>query len=114
VHLRLVADPALADSLHGVERSITVAAAAEALSVDASTIRRLLTAGELAGHRVGVKRGAVRIYVSSLSAYQTRNRFDAPPPPSTSPRRRVNPAHREALAHLAGLGILDVRKGGVK
>lgn len=110
--LHTAADPALADSLHGIDRSITVAAAADALSVDASTIRRLLVAGELQGHRVGLKRGAVRVYVSSISAYQARNRLDAPAPPSAAPRRRVNPAHREALAHLVSLGILGA--GGVK
>lgn len=113
--LRVAADPADAGALIGIERSITVAMAADVLSVDASTIRKLLKSGDLRGHRVGTRRGGVRVFVASIAAYQQANIIgvEAPKPRAPATRRpAATAAHREALATLVALGCIMPQRGG--
>lgn len=105
-HLRVASDPALAESLHGLERSVRVNTAAAMLDADPSHVRKLLKEGDLEGHRWG-KRG-VRIYVSSIEVYRNRGRISkgsqgvAPKPKPTKP----SAALQEALAFLQEVGVL--------
>lgn len=105
--LRIAADPALAESLHGLERSVRVGTAAAMLDADQSHVRKLLKAGELDGHTLG-KRG-VRIFVSSIEAYRERGRI-ANDNGAREPRRvkTVKPSAelQEALAFLQAAGVL--------
>lgn len=105
--LRIAADPALAESLHGLERSVRVGTAAAMLDADPSHVRKLLKAGELEGHTLG-KRG-VRIFVASIEAYRERGRIAAGQrAPAPRPKRQAPPSaeHLEALAFLQQAGLL--------
>ncbi|MBP2229366.1 excisionase family DNA binding protein [Azospirillum agricola] len=105
--LRIAADPAVCESLYGLDRSVRVATAATLLDADESHIRQLLREGELEGHRLG-KRG-VRISVASIEAYRQRGiiqpatKRSAPKAAKPAP---VTAAHREALAALREMGVL--------
>ncbi len=105
--LRTAMDPASAPTIIGVERSITVAEAAQTMGADESTVRKLVRDEELHGYRLG-KRG-VRVYVSSIRDYQERQRLrgsgDMPKTPPAR-KRTSTPAHQEAVAQLAALGIM--------
>lgn len=107
-HLRVAAIPPLAPSpIPGIERAITVAAAAAEMGADESTVRKLLLDDQLRGYRLG-KRG-VRIYVSSIRDYQERQTLDGKgtkPAPPPRPKAPPTPAHREAVATLESLGII--------
>lgn len=110
--LRLAADPAIADLIdHAKLRpSIPLKAAAAAISVDRSWIRKLLEANELEGHRAGKR--AIRVYVDSLEAYQRRQPIGGNGGKPSLPRRRPKPrpvetaAHREAMACLLQADLL--------
>lgn len=54
---------------------MTVDVAARLLGCDQSTVRVLLNAGQLAGHRVGkgLNPRGIRIHVSSIHGYMSRN-----------------------------------------
>lgn len=104
--LRIAADPALADSIHVIERSVSVRTAAIVLDVDDSTIRKLVKKCELEGHRVGSR--GIRIYERSIAAYRAARAIGgAPAAPSSPPKRQPqSAAHREALATLRQMGIV--------
>ncbi|MFD1627583.1 helix-turn-helix domain-containing protein [Azospirillum griseum] len=106
-HPRVASDPDLAPTI-GIERAVTVGKAALEMGADPATVRRLLKEDELRGYRLG-KRG-VRIYVSSIQAYQERQKLGQKTKSSarSTPivKRVATPAHREAVATLAELGIL--------
>lgn len=55
--------------------SVTVAAAAVLLGCDQSTVRVLLNAGQLGGHRVGkgINPRGIRLHASSIHDYISRN-----------------------------------------
>jgi excisionase family DNA binding protein len=98
----------------GPEDSITVNDAARRLCCDHTTVRALLRAGELSGHRVGKAKtpGGVRVKLWSVIEYEERNAIGGQPPeaandaPARRPRRRdPNPAHGEAMAYLRSIGI---------
>ncbi|WP_081504514.1 helix-turn-helix domain-containing protein [Magnetospirillum molischianum] len=111
-HLRLASDPADTDS-QPLDRSITVKDAAALLGCDDSTVRRLLEAGEFEGHRIGVKKRGVRIYLSSVQMYRERNALAKQPknrssestrsPPHRSPATTAE--HKEAMAFLKSIGV---------
>lgn len=105
--VRVALDPACIPDVIGVERSITVEEAASVMGADVSTVRKLMRAEELRGYRLG-KRG-VRVYVSSIREYQERQGLQgAGKAPKAAPvrKRTPTPAHREAVAQLAALGIM--------
>lgn len=110
--LRAAADPASIDDAE-VDRSVTVKEASVLLGCDESTVRRLLDAEELDGHRVGLKRRGVRVSLSSIQRYRQRNSIsgqkqNSPPADSrkkASCRQSVTAEHKEAMAFLKGLGI---------
>jgi hypothetical protein len=107
VPLRIAADPALAESLHGLERSVRVGTAAAMLDADPSHVRKLLKSGDLEGHTLG-KRG-VRIFVASIEAYRERGRIaTGQRAPVPRPKRQAPPSveHLEALAFLQQAGLL--------
>lgn len=96
------------------EESVTVAEAARRLGCAGSTVRELLDAGQLSGHRVGkfvegkAPRG-VRIHASSIKAYQRRHTIggqarQAPAPPRPAPPRG-SAVLQETLASLRRLGV---------
>lgn len=95
-----------------LNRSITVAEAASLLGCNPSTVRALLNAGQLAGHRVG--KGAnprgIRVHVDSVNDYIARhavgqiadNDNGAPAARRSSPRTAE---HVAAVARLRAWGI---------
>jgi len=96
------------------EESVTVAEAARRLGCATSTVRELLDAGQLSGHRVGkfVKGKAprgVRVHAASIKAYQRRNGVGghasaAPTPPRPS-RSAASAVALETLASLRKMGV---------
>jgi excisionase family DNA binding protein len=94
------------------ERSVTVAAAAEQLGCDSSTVRELLRKGLLSGHRVGKSDApkGVRIKLWSIRAYEERHAFHADlqdrmrGAAPLSVRRPKNTADDEANARLKAIG----------
>lgn len=87
-------------------RSLTIAMAAEVLSVDRSTVRKLLRSGKIEGHRIGKR--ALRVYTDSLDEYRelnaigggSRDRLER-----KAARPRLTAAHYEAEAYLRKLGV---------
>jgi excisionase family DNA binding protein len=104
------------------EESVTVTEAARRLGCDPSTVRELLNAGELTGHRVGKFAGhrqgkaasprGVRVHVAAIRRYKARHTTGGarlePANDATPPRPRVvhNPAGAEAKRRLRALGLL--------
>lgn len=93
------------------ERSITVAAAAERLGCDQTTVRELLRKKLLAGIKVGKtdKPNGVRVKVWSIEAWEERHALGGGEELASGPGRprapsRANPAHEEALAYLKSVG----------
>ena len=110
--LRIAADPSTIDDAQ-VDRSVTVKEAAHLLGCDEGTVRRLLAAGELSGHRVGLKKRGVRIYLSSVRSYREGNRIDRSKRKDEVDHqtkrkhvRTVTAQHKEAIAGLKALGII--------
>lgn len=99
------------NSIDPDERSVTVAAAAERLGCNSTTVRELLRKGLLSGHRVGksnVPKG-VRIKLWSIRAYEERHALngaqDHMPGASAPPARRTkSKADAEADALLKAIG----------
>lgn len=96
------------------DESVTVTEAARRLGCATSTVRELLDAKQLSGHRVGkfvegkAPRG-VRVHAASIKAYQQRNGVGgharqptAPPRPSQSAATAIA---RETLASLRKMGV---------
>lgn len=96
------------------EESVTVAEAARRLGCAGSTVRELLDAGQLSGHRVGkfvagkAPRG-VRVHASSIKAYQLRHTIGgqarytpAPRPPTPAKNSAIL---EETLASLRKMGV---------
>lgn len=95
------------------DRSITVAAAAVLLGCDDSTVRAMIRAKQLRGHKVGKGRrpGGVRVSEASVVAYKRRNAIggEVPEEIDDAPAERLagrNPAHSEAMAYLRRLGAV--------
>lgn len=93
------------------ERSITVAAAAERLGCDHTTIRELLRKELLAGIKVGKtdKPNGVRVKLWSIEAWEERHAIGGSPARETGEKRRrpprqANAAHDEAMARLKAWG----------
>ncbi len=109
--------------------SVTVATAAHDLSCDESTVRALLRAGDLEGHRIGkglcrkksgkkVEPRGVRVFIDSIAAYQRRHATgdpasadageddDAPPTPAPRRRRALTGPQAEAIAFLQRRGVI--------
>jgi len=95
-----------------VRPSARIAAVAALLDEHPSQIRRLVAAGRLEAHRVG-KRG-IRVYLDSVAVFQCDHPVGrtAAAPPAVSPAgpKPVKPAtkaaHRQAMSHLRGLGLV--------
>ncbi len=97
------------------DESVTVAEAARRLGCAGSTVRELLDAGQLSGHRVGkfvagkAPRG-VRVHASSIKAYQRRNGVGGRAREAPAPaRQRQSAASAVALETLASLRKMGVR-----
>ena len=95
-----------------IDQSVTVKMAAMLLGCDESTVRRLLDAEELTGHRIGVKLGGVRVYLSSIVNYRERNAIGGTAGKSRREKAPAKPRHqeqtvehKEAMAYLKGLGL---------
>lgn len=95
------------------ERSITVAAAAERLGCDRSTVYEMLNKELLAGIRVGktAEPKGVRVKMWSIEAWEERHAIggtkgleQTEPVKQRQGRRRGNPADLEADAALKALG----------
>ena len=99
------------------ERSVTVAAAAERLGCDQTTVRELLRKKLLAGHRIGktAEPNGVRVKLWSIEAWEETHAIggsesggsgeELTPAARRPPRRRAgNPADLEADAALKALG----------
>lgn len=105
--LRPAADPALAPNLPApAGRSVRVAEAAALLACDQSTVRRMVRAGLLHGHRVGAAGRGLRVTLASIEAHRVRTATGAPPAPPPVPAPPLPAAHRAALAELHALGLL--------
>lgn len=95
--------------------SVTVDVAARLLGCDQSTVRVLLNAAQLAGHRVGkgLNPRGIRIHVSSIQDYICRNAVgqvahnDNIVPEKATVRRNVRRSveHDEAVARLRAWGV---------
>jgi excisionase family DNA binding protein len=83
-----------------------VAAVAQLLDCDESTVRRMITSGAFETHRVG-KRG-IRIFLDSVAEYQAAKSKLAKPPAHNQQVRAKAPraAHAAAIAALRESGIL--------
>ncbi len=95
------------------EESVTVAEAARRLGCAPSTVRALLDAGELTGHRVGkcAEPRGVRVHVLAVRRYKARNTLGARPAaandqPPASTRVVHNPGGAEAKRRLRALDVL--------
>lgn len=91
------------------ERSITVAAAADRLGCDPTTIRSLLRQGALAGFRIGKSEApsGVRVKLWSIVEWEQRHSIEAeiPPPRRSRQRSTRNVADAEAAARLRAWGV---------
>jgi hypothetical protein len=95
--------------------SVNVAVAASLLGCDQSTVRVLLNAGQLMGHRVGkgLNPRGVRIHVLSIHDYISRNVVGqiadndnfAPNRPTLRRSARRTAEHDDAIARLRAWGI---------
>ena len=105
---------AITDADDDADESVSVAEAARRLGCATSTVRELLDANQLSGHRVGkfVKgkppRG-VRVHASSIKAYQRRHTTggetrETPMAPRPS-RATATAMARETLASLRKMGV---------
>jgi excisionase family DNA binding protein len=99
---------ALPESQRRLE-AVTVRRAGEILGCGDTTVRALLRAGELEGHRVG-KSGTpngVRIELQSVLDYKARHATGGEALPVERRRRRheSTPSYREALARAKALGL---------
>lgn len=112
--LRLALTDAIPDD--DTDESVTVAEAARRLGCATSTVRELLDARQLSGHRIGkfakgkAPRG-VRVHASSIRAYQRRNGVGGQAPAAandTAPPAKVSasPGAAEARRYLRAMGIL--------
>jgi excisionase family DNA binding protein len=83
-------------------RSVSIAKAAEEMDVSEAHVRRLLSRGDLRGHRVG---RAVRIYAESIEDFQRRNEYLSAPVARVKPRsgQRKSEAFRVAEQALKRL-----------
>lgn len=77
---------------HSQATLMTVEQAAERLSVSKSIVYGLIEAGKLACHRIGLKRGTIRISASDLDAYLQSTR--------SSQSAAVKPRRRSKLRHI--------------
>ena len=95
--------------------SVTVTVAARLLGCDQSTVRVLLNAAQLAGHRVGkgLNPRGIRVHISSIHDYISRNAVgqiadnDNDAPEKIAKRRNVRRSgeHDEAVARLRAWGV---------
>lgn len=90
------------------EESVTVAEASRRLGCDPSTVRALVSAGRLRGHRVGKTANprGVRIEASSIKAYKMANVIAPQVEPEAGPMRHARPTHRQALTKLRARGMI--------
>lgn len=92
------------------EESITVAVAARRLGCATSTVRALLDAGELSGHRVG--KGAeprgVRVHADSIRAYKQRRAVRGKPAPTPAQHQRavLGLPQYDATRRLREMGVI--------
>lgn len=98
-----------------IRPSASVNAVAAMLGDVPSQIRRMLARGDLEGHRQG-KRG-VRVYLDSVEAWQRDNPITpvksakkAAPPAPKPLSGATRAAHRHAVAHLQGLGLVPASR----
>lgn len=94
------------------ERSVTVAAAAERLGCDHTTIRELLRKGLLAGVRIGKTEcpSGVRVKLWSIEAWEHRHAIGGVETESEVKSQRPRPprhnvAHEEAMVRLKAWGV---------
>jgi excisionase family DNA binding protein len=106
--LALAANPSDAPTLaEPLGRSVRVADAAIMLACDQSTVRKMVRAGHLTAHRVGVAGRGIRVTVASIEAYKVRTTVGATPVTRpTAPAPAPTAAYRAALANLRDLGLL--------
>lgn len=95
--------------------SVTVDVAARLLGCDQSTVRALLNAAQLAGHRVGkgLNPRGIRIHASSIHDYISRNAVGqiadndniVPEKATTRRNARRSVEHDDAVARLRAWGV---------
>ena len=103
-HLRLAESAqAIASEGERPRPSASVKAVAETLSCDQSTVRKMIRKGTVESWKLG---GAVRVYLDSVAAYQERQTQGVQKAARKENLMASGAAHREALAHLRGLGCL--------
>jgi excisionase family DNA binding protein len=62
--------------LEGCEMYLTVREVADRLRISQSSVYLLIESGRLAHHRLGARRGAIRVSEDDLAAYLAENRQD--------------------------------------
>ncbi len=71
---------------------LTVSDVAQRLKIGVSTVYVLINSGQLPHHRIGARRGAIRISEDDLAAYLANchaDSRDAAPPVTTTPMRKL-------------------------
>lgn len=86
-----------------LRRSIRMKAATELLDCDSKTLRRLLTRGELEGHRLGAR--DLRIYIDSIENYRNRNSVGECVNARPAQTFGETVSHRRAMDRLKKRGI---------
>lgn len=92
----------LPENSHPVQPSVppmllTVPEVAVRLQISSSSVYLLIERGLLPHHRIGARRGAIRITEADLTAYLLACREGASPPPISS---TMEPRQPSALKHL--------------
>jgi excisionase family DNA binding protein len=88
---------------------------AKQLGADPSQIRRMIDAGDLEAHRLGIC--GIRVYLDSVAAWQAANAVKAKkakgrkaPQPLPAPTRAAQAAHRQAVASLQSMGLVPASR----
>lgn len=96
-----------------LDRHVPIAVAKAALGCDASTIRKMLSNGDLEGIRVRANRearGAPRVSIASIERYKARMAITPKTATATSHKvsrsQGIHSSYKAAIAFLAARGIL--------
>lgn len=107
--LRVAAEPAQADKITPIRRSVSLQRAAADLDCSVDTVARMV-GKELEGHRLRGPNSPIRVYADSIEAHQRRMHLGPGAPP---PARQAAPAvtetaeFRDILAGLKELGLMS-------
>ncbi len=77
-------------SIPSLESLMTVAEAAVVLNVSPATVYALVSSGKMNCHRIGTKRGAIRISKDDIQSYlEASHETTTAKPPKRPPRRKL-------------------------